>query len=289
MRIGNIIGRRGTVAGLVGAVVGLGAVVVPAGGAFAADSFDASQTVSFTCGGAKATVSVQWLGTTSAAVRWSLDDISADGYSPILRMQASNPAEDDVWYGFATGDTYRVNTEGADGGAISGGTDSWNPDGFGDFNNLEIQLRNGTDAQGHQCETKTVRMYNYGRLALRVANDQIGIPYVYGGASRSGFDCSGLIQYSFQHVDGFAQGDMPHQSYQQYLWAKSHGSKIATSDLQPGDVLFYDYTSGGDPVSHVAIYAGSGQMIEAPKPGTDVSKVSFRSASLVGAYRITSD
>lgn len=87
----------------------------------------------------------------------------------------------------------------------------------------------------------------------------LGIPYVWGGESRSGMDCSGLVLYVFaQH--GVA---LPHYSGSQ---AKL-GIPIPVPQLEPGDVVFF-----GTPVHHVGIYAGGGYFIHAPTFG-DVVKV----------------
>ena len=85
----------------------------------------------------------------------------------------------------------------------------------------------------------------------------IGIPYVWGGATPAGFDCSGLVMYVFaQH--GVT---LPHYSgYQSLL-----GEKIALADIQPNDVVFF-----GSPVHHVGMYVGGGYFIEAPHTGAFV-------------------
>ncbi|MDO9556621.1 MAG: NlpC/P60 family protein [Coriobacteriia bacterium] len=100
-----------------------------------------------------------------------------------------------------------------------------------------------------------------------------GIPYVWGGASTSGFDCSGLIMYVFaQH--GM---DLPHYSGAQFQL----GEKIAPAALQPGDVVFF-----GSPVHHVGIYVGGGYFVHAPSTGDFIklSKLAERS-DYAGARR----
>lgn len=85
-----------------------------------------------------------------------------------------------------------------------------------------------------------------------------GIPYVWGGASKSGMDCSGLVLYVFaQH--GI---NLPHHSATQ---AKL-GTAV-TGEIQPGDVVFF-----GSPVHHVGIYVGGGYYIHAPRTG-DVVRI----------------
>jgi cell wall-associated NlpC family hydrolase len=86
-----------------------------------------------------------------------------------------------------------------------------------------------------------------------------GVPYVYGGSTPSGFDCSGFTSYVFAQ----AGKTIPRTSSEQAAAA----TPISRSDLRPGDLIFY--TPGGS-VSHVAIYAGEGMVWEAPASGSQV-------------------
>ncbi len=93
-----------------------------------------------------------------------------------------------------------------------------------------------------------------------------GVPYVWGGESPSGLDCSGLVLYVFaQH--GVT---LPHYSGYQFL----RGEKIPVSQIQPNDVVFF-----GSPVHHVGIYVGGGYFIHAPKRNdfVKISKLAERS------------
>ncbi len=95
--------------------------------------------------------------------------------------------------------------------------------------------------------------------AIQAAMSQRGVPYVWGGETPGvGFDCSGLVQWSFAQ----AGISLPRTSGAQYA-ATTH---ISLADMQPGDLLFYG-PSGSD---HVAIYLGGGSMIEAPYTGAVV-------------------
>lgn len=92
-------------------------------------------------------------------------------------------------------------------------------------------------------------------IAIRTAEEYLGVPYVWGGASKSGVDCSGLIMLAYD-----AAGiDFPHYSGAMYEMTE----RVPLWDIQPGDLLFY----GADGDQHVAMYVGDGMMIEAPETG----------------------
>ncbi len=116
--------------------------------------------------------------------------------------------------------------------------------------------------------------------ALRAAESRQGLPYVWGAAGPSSFDCSGLVQWSFAQ----AGVRMPRVAADQ---ART-GPAVPASQLQPGDLLFYhtDPTAPGY-ISHVAIYLGNGWMIQAPQPGMNVQIVPANFGSqFAGAVRV---
>lgn len=97
-----------------------------------------------------------------------------------------------------------------------------------------------------------------GSQVVALAKKYLGTPYVYGGASASGFDCSGFTMFIFKQF-GYS---LPHSATSQW---NAVSTSVARSDLQPGDlVMFCDPSrSAGKACSHVGIYIGDGQFIHA--------------------------
>jgi peptidoglycan DL-endopeptidase CwlO len=108
-----------------------------------------------------------------------------------------------------------------------------------------------------------------------IAMGYLGTPYVYGGASPSGFDCSGFVMYVFSQVGV----SLPHNAAAQY----GSGTPVDRSQLQPGDLVFFNG------LGHVGIYVGGGSFIHSPHTG-DVVKISsmtgWYASTYVGARRI---
>ena len=96
-----------------------------------------------------------------------------------------------------------------------------------------------------------------------MATSFLGVPYVWGGTTPEGFDCSGLVQYCYREVFGI---ELPRTTYYQC----NVGVEVRFEDLIPGDLLFFEDGTGD--VHHVAMYLGDGYYVEAPHTG-DVVKI----------------
>jgi cell wall-associated NlpC family hydrolase len=118
--------------------------------------------------------------------------------------------------------------------------------------------------------------------AVRVALAQVGTPYVWGGETTSGFDCSGLVQYSYAR----AGLTLPRTAQQQY---DATTQLPSATDLAPGDLVFFG--DGPSGVEHVGIALGDGRMVDAPHTGTDVriEAIDFSPGWFVGATRPTTN
>jgi cell wall-associated NlpC family hydrolase len=111
--------------------------------------------------------------------------------------------------------------------------------------------------------------------AAQIALQYLGVPYVWGGASPSGFDCSGLVMYVYAQL-GIS---LPHYTVAQW----SATLPISTSEMQPGDLVFFDG------LGHVGIYIGNNEFVHAPHTGTvvQISSLSgYYASNLVGARRV---
>jgi uncharacterized protein YgiM (DUF1202 family) len=112
----------------------------------------------------------------------------------------------------------------------------------------------------------------------------VGYKYVYGGASPSGFDCSGFTSYVYKHF-GYS---ITRNASGQY---RDNGVKVARSDLVPGDLVFF--SSSGGSVTHVGLYIGNNEFVHASgaRVGVVVSSLdsSYYTSGWVGAKRIISE
>jgi peptidoglycan DL-endopeptidase CwlO len=133
---------------------------------------------------------------------------------------------------------------------------------------------NGLGITGSTPDATVAPPSHYGGV-VGIAMRYLGIPYVWGGASPAGFDCSGFVMYVYAQVGV----SLPHSSYAQY----GVGVAVPSDQLQAGDLVFFDG------LGHVGIYIGGGQFIHSPHTG-DVVKISsltgWYASTFVGARRI---
>jgi hypothetical protein len=101
-----------------------------------------------------------------------------------------------------------------------------------------------------------------GRAAAEWALTQVGKPYIWGGAGPHGYDCSGLTMQAWKA----AGVSLPRVTTDQV----NTGTRVKLDDLRPGDLLFYDTGAPGGSPSHVTMYVGAGQMVNAPRTGQSI-------------------
>ena len=121
----------------------------------------------------------------------------------------------------------------------------------------EIPQQPEQPQQPQQPVTPPVGDTSVGQAIVNVAYGYLGIPYVWGGTTTAGFDCSGMVQAAH----AAAGISIPRVSWDQ----GAAGVEVSASEALPGDIVYYGW--------HVGIYIGNGQMIHAPEEG-DVVKIS---------------
>jgi cell wall-associated NlpC family hydrolase len=112
-------------------------------------------------------------------------------------------------------------------------------------------------ATAAEAASSTAAPSSAAQTAVDTARGQVGKPYQYGAAGPDSYDCSGLTQYAYRS----AGIELPHSSRSQ----SEMGTPVDRADLQPGDLVFFY-----QPVSHVGIYVGDGQMVDAGDEDTGV-------------------
>ena len=130
-------------------------------------------------------------------------------------------------------------------------------------NDTDIQNTNSTKTTATSLvgNTQAERIVN---LALQYANQ--GIPYVWGGTTPSGFDCSGLVQYVFAQ-NGISLNRTTVGQEQNVATTDVSSVSDVVNNARPGDLLFWGQHGAS---YHVAIYIGNGQFVAAPQPGQNV-------------------
>lgn len=131
---------------------------------------------------------------------------------------------------------------------------------------LSLVLTPATATAAEAASSSTAAPSSAAQTAVDTARAQVGKPYQYGAAGPDSYDCSGLTQYAYR-----AAGiELPHSSRSQ----SEMGTPVDRANLQPGDLVFFY-----QPVSHVGIYVGDGQMVDA---GTEETGVIQRSVDMEG-------
>ncbi|MBR4890016.1 MAG: C40 family peptidase [Clostridia bacterium] len=112
--------------------------------------------------------------------------------------------------------------------------------------------------------------YSAGQRIVKIAEQFLGLPYVYGGSTPAGFDCSGFTSYVFNQM-GYTLNRISADQL-------NNGIPVSKSELEPGDLLLFK-KQGSSRIHHVGIYVGDGMMIHSPQTG-DVVKYT----SVVNGY-----
>ncbi len=114
-----------------------------------------------------------------------------------------------------------------------------------------------------------------GNRVVAYAKKFLGTPYVYGGSSPSGFDCSGFTSYVYKQL-GYNINRTAHSQL-------SNGVAVSRSELKPGDLVMFK-KAGSSTVHHVGIYVGDGMMIHSPQTGDVVKFTSINTGYYNGCY-----
>ncbi|WP_409305114.1 NlpC/P60 family protein [Peribacillus sp. SCS-155] len=126
------------------------------------------------------------------------------------------------------------------------------PDGIGLLKAEDVSMRTGIDN----------RRKGNGQDIVEAGKQFLGLPYLWGGMSSYGYDCSGF-SYSVCRANGYT---IPRDAHEQ----ADAGAEIELDKIQPGDLLFFAYEDGKGSIHHVGIYYGDGKLLHSPKTGKTV-------------------
>ena len=118
---------------------------------------------------------------------------------------------------------------------------------------------------------------------LEIAKQYLGVPYVYGGTSPRGFDCSGFVQYVYKQLG--------YDLYRVAADQMRNGVAVSKENLAPGDLVGFYSSPGGGYIGHIGIYVGNGMMIHAPHTGdvvkyTSIEEGTYHGRRFAGGRRI---
>jgi cell wall-associated NlpC family hydrolase len=117
---------------------------------------------------------------------------------------------------------------------------------------------------GFSATNHTYAATNYGAKASAIAQKYVGVPYKWGGVSPKGFDCSGLVYYSFKQ----AGKTLPRTAGEMYR----KGTAVSKKNLRNGDLVFFNTNKKG--ASHVGIYIGSNKFVHSSSKGVRIDSMS---------------
>lgn len=129
--------------------------------------------------------------------------------------------------------------------------------------------------QGENPASRNGAVSTKGQAVVELAKKFLGTPYVYGGSSPSGFDCSGFVYYIYKSM-GVTLNRVAQDQMTNGIW-------VPKNALQPGDIVGFANKSGY--INHVGIYAGNGMMIHSPQTGDVVKYESIVSGNY--SWRLT--
>jgi len=129
-----------------------------------------------------------------------------------------------------------------------------------DYNNQPIWIG--------RLRAPTKKPLHKGGQALYAANTLLGIPYLWGGLSQEGLDCSGLVHLAYRSEEI----RIPRDAHEQWMKAKP----IKRAELKPADLIFSAKAENPKKITHVTLLVGNGQVIEAPQSGGVVRTLSFK-------------
>ena len=143
-----------------------------------------------------------------------------------------------------------------------------------------ITITDETDSSNPVVKETPLIQINYtGEDIVAKAEEYLGVPYLWGGFTPMGFDCSGLVQYVYKQLGISLERTTYYQVHQ--------GVIVDRNDLKPGDLIFFT-TNDDDPndISHVGIYKGNDLFIQSPKPGDYVRVSNLNSAYYSNRYYV---